>query len=93
MHVSNKSPLGTSGNYVSFNIELNFHFKTPDLKWPLPYKCEMVHRTGVTQTDVDGVILPGLRPFVNSADVGSDPISIVIPYLNKKYPYCMLCLH
>ena len=44
-----KIPLGTSCNYVSFSGELNYDFKTPALKWTVPYKCEMVERIIVVQ--------------------------------------------
>ena len=54
-----KIPLGSSCNYISFNGQLDFNFKTPALKWTVPYKCEMVHRIRVTQTDGAGVIPPG----------------------------------
>ena len=79
-----KIPLGSSCNYVSFNGELNYDFKTPALKWADPYKCEMVHRIRATQTDMAGNVLPGLRPFINAADANSHPTSVTIPYLNKN---------
>ena len=79
-----KLPLGSSCNYVSFNGELNCDFKAPALKWAIPHKCEMVERIRVTQTDVNGVILPGLRPLVTSADANSHPETVTIPYLNKN---------
>ena len=44
----------------------------------------MVHRIRVTQTDMAGNILPGLRPFINSADANSHPETVTIPYLNKN---------
>ena len=44
----------------------------------------MVHRIRVTQTDVNGVILPGLRPFITSADASAHPETVTIPYLNKN---------
>ena len=79
-----KIPLGYSCNYVSFNGELNYDFKTPALKWIVPYKCEMVERIRATQTDVAGAILPGLRPFINSADANGHPTIVTIPYLKKN---------
>ena len=79
-----KIPLGSSCNYISFNGQLDFNFQTPALKWTVPYKCEMVHRIRVTQTYMAGNILPGLRPFINSADANSHPTLVTIPYLNKN---------
>ena len=79
-----KIPLGSSCNYVSFIGELNYDFKTPSLRWTVPYKCEMVKRIRVTQTDLAGSILPGLRAFINSADANSHPTTVTIPYLNKN---------
>ena len=44
----------------------------------------MVHRIRVTQTDVNGTILSGLRPFITAVDVGYATTSVAIPYLNKN---------
>ena len=35
-------------------------------------------------SDVNGVILPGLRPFITTVDASNHPETVTIPYLNKN---------
>ena len=44
-----KIPIGTYIAYQNFNGEQSFSFKTPSLKWIIPYKSYIVMRVRVTQ--------------------------------------------
>jgi len=86
-----KVPIGNAISYNNFNGEQILSFKSPSLKWIIPYKSYMSMRIRVTQTGLKldpatnrPIILPGLRPYVNDVDDAGNPSTVTIPYLNSN---------
>jgi len=94
-----KVPIGNAISYNNFNGEQILSFKSPSLKWIIPYKSYMSMRVRVTQTGLKidpttnrPIILPGLRPYVNDVDNAGHPSIVTIPYLNSD-PITAFLLH
>ena len=80
-----KIPIGSSIAYQNFNGQQIFTFKTPSLKWTIPYKCYMVMRVRATQSAAtSNAILPGFRPIINTVDASQHPVTVTIHYLNNN---------